>query len=268
MFVRVVISVLLLFITSDFLDSQCINKSKKSVAERFTPPKGYVRRVYPESTFQSYLSNLPLKKYGVPVLLYNGKIKAKDVHVSVLDIPILDKDLIQCADAIIKLRAEYLYQNKRYDEISFDITNGMNVPFGKFMVGYRVIVKGNDTNWKMTNLKTGYIREIFDEYLEFIYIYSGTLSLSKEMKSVKIDDIEAGDVFIQGGSPGHAVIIIDLAENEKTGEKVMLLAQSYMPSQEIHILKSFSNISPWYKVEDKELITPEWKFKKGSMKRF
>jgi hypothetical protein len=48
----------------------------------------------------------------------------------------------------------------------------------------------------------------------------------------------------------------------------MLIAQSYMPSQEIHILKSFEEFSPWYKVEEKELHTPEWTFPKGSLRRF
>ncbi|WP_334296195.1 DUF4846 domain-containing protein [Clostridioides difficile] len=39
--------------------------------------------------------------------------------------------------------------------------------------------------------------------------------------------MKIGDVFIVGGSPGHASIIMDMAENEKTGEKVFMIAQSY-----------------------------------------
>ena len=58
------------------------------------------------------------------------------------------------------------------------------------------------------------------------------------MLKVSIENIEIGDVFIQGGFPGHAIIVVDLAENE-VGEKCFLVAQSYMPAQEIHVLKNF-----------------------------
>jgi hypothetical protein len=78
-------------------------------------------------------------------------------------------------------------------------------------------------------------------------MYAGTLSLSKSMHTKSIEDMAIGDVFIKGGSPGHAVLIVDLAENEK-GEKVFLLAQSYMPAQETQILKNNNDpdLSPWY----------------------
>lgn len=213
------------------------------------------------------MRNLPLKKFGSPVKLFNGRIKPNNVHISVLDVPILNKDLIQCADAVIKLRAEYFYQKKQYNNISFTITNGMRIPFLKYAKGYRMGIKGNKAEWVLTS-NPDHSRNTFDKYLEFIYIYAGTLSLSKEMVPVKIKDIEIGDVFIQGGTPGHAVLVIDLAENILSGRKIMLLAQSYMPSQEIHILKNYENISPWYIIEDNELRTPEWHFKKNSLKRF
>lgn len=112
-------------------------------------------------------------------------------------------------------------------------------------------------------------RRNLEEYLEFIYLYSGTLSLSKELRRVDEDSIEIGDIFIIGGSPGHAVLVVDLAKDQRTKEKIFLLAQSYMPAQEIHILKSSESISPWYRIHKGEnLITPEWIFKHGSLKRF
>lgn len=92
--------------------------------------------------------------------------------------------------------------------------------------------------------------------------------MSRELNKADIKDIKIGDVFIQGGSPGHAVIVVDIAVNRKTGEKIMMLAQSYMPSQELHILKSIFDISPWYKIEDEKLVTPEWLFEKGSLKKW
>ena len=84
------------------------------------------------------------------------------------------------------------------------------------------------------------------------------------------DIIQPGDVLIHGGFPGHAVIVIDVAIN-KDGRKIYLLAQSYMPAQDIHVLKNYVNpdISPWYKVNDEtEIKTPEYTFTKYELKRW
>ena len=87
-----------------------------------------------------------------------------------------------------------------------------------------------------------------------------------------MDDIQIGDVFIQKGNPyGHAIIVIDMAKNKKKGNKIFMLAQSYMPAQEIHILKNLNNsdLSPWYDTDFvDELLTPEWTFRKEDLKRF
>jgi len=49
--------------------------------------------------------------------------------------------------------------------------------------------------------------------------------------------------------PGHAVIVVDMAEDAK-GQRAFLLAQSYMPAQDIHILKNpmDADLSPWCRV--------------------
>lgn len=244
-----------------------VNENGNTILERFLLPDGFKRVNADDGSFAEFLRSYPLKEYGSPVLLYNGNKKLNPVYVSVFDMPLLDEDLIQCADAVIKLRAEYLYANKRYSEIQFHITNGMLVPFSRYASGERIIVSGNDTFWK-DGYKSGYERDVFEAYLKFIYSYAGTYSLSKESKHKDISEIEIGDFFIYGGSPGHVVLVLDLAVDESTGRKIMIIGQSYMPSQEFHVLKSFEDISPWYYVEDSTLKTPEWTFKKGSLMGF
>lgn len=247
--------------------AQTINRFGKNILERFIPPHGYVRLDYADNSFQQYLRLYPLKEYTAPVLLYNGETKVHNVHVSVFSMPLLRQDLIQCADAIIKLKAEYLYSKKKFSEISFNITNGMSVPFERYSKGDRVIVNNNKTVWQ-EGYKKGTTRDIFDEYLKFIYIYAGTYSLAHEAKHTNLEHIKIGDFFIYGGNPGHAVLVLDLAQDRKTGKKIMLLGQSYMPSQEFHILKSFEDISPWYYVQEGDLVTPEWTFKQNSLMCF
>jgi hypothetical protein len=107
--------------------------------------------------------------------------------------------------------------------------------------------------------------------MELIFNYAGTLSLSKELNSVDINNLQIGDVFIQGGRPGHAVIVVDVSINKETNEKLFLLAQSYMPAQETQILKNPNNpvISPWYNADfNGELNLPEWTFRSSDLKRF
>ena len=261
------ISIVILLFLSSLVFSQTINKQGVTILERFSPPNDYVRINYKDGSFQQFIRMFPLKPFGSPVRLYNGNIKQNNVHVSIFDMELLNEDLIQCADAIMKLRAEYLYKTNRYNDISFTITNGMVVPFLKFSEGYRVIVDGNKSVWK-AGYKKGITRDIFDTYLRFIYMYAGTYSLSMESEKRNITDIQVGDYFIKGGSPGHAVMVVDLAKDKTTGKMIMLLGQSYMPSQEFHILNSNTNIAPWYYVSDSELYTPEWSFGRNSLMSF
>ena len=248
-----------------------INKNGKTIEERFLLPEGYERTEADENSFSSYLRKLPLKPYNTEVRLYNGTLKSnQDVHMAVIDMGIGDRDLLQCADAIIRLKAEYLYQMQEYDKIHFNFTNGFRVDYSKWIQGYRVVVEGNRTYWKKTAAPSN-TYDNFKDYLNLIYTYAGTLSLSKELKTIEYRDISTGDIFIQGGSPGHAVIVVDLAINKATGKKIYMLAQSYMPAQEIHVLKNPENSnSPWYELNpnDKIIQTPEWTFYSHDLKRF
>ena len=107
--------------------------------------------------------------------------------------------------------------------------------------------------------------------MDLVFAYSSTLSLEKELKSVDINDMQIGDVFIKGGSPGHCVIVVDMAQNKSTGEKVFMLAQSYMPAQQTQLLinPNDKNLSPWYSLDFGDTLnTPEWTFTKDQLKRF
>lgn len=248
-----------------------INAAGKKLNDRVLTPSNYVRVANQENSFAAYLSEFPLKENGTKVMLYNGKEKNRqDAHAAVLDIDIGSKDLQQCADAVMRLRAEYLYKTKQYDKLHFNFTNGFNAEYKKWMQGYRISIKGNSCKWILSAKPSNSI-ETFKAYLEMVFSYASTLSLSKELKPKKVSDVNSGDVFILGGSPGHAVIVMDVAVHLKTKEKIFLLAQSYMPAQNIHVLKNFTNetSSPWFHLKDGEMLrTPEWNFSPGSLYSF
>ena len=84
-------------------------------------------------------------------------------------------------------------------------------------------------------------------------------------------ELAAGDLFIKGGFPGHAVLVADVAESRATGERRFLLVQSFMPAQDMHVLKNLANAdgSPWYPLAfGDQLVTPEWIFPRESLRRW
>lgn len=247
-----------------------LNPNGKTIKTRFKIPDGYTRIELKNDSFQSYLQNFPLKADDSKVHFYNGELKRnQNIHAAILAIDVGKRDLQQCADATMRLRAEYLFEQKQFDNIHFNFTNGFNATYAKWRKGNRISVKGNNVSWYAGGTK-GDSRKSFKKYLNMVFSYAGTLSLAKEMKKVAIKDMQIGDVFIQGGSPGHAVIVVDMAKNS-SGDTIFMLAQSYMPAQDIHILKNLSNtkISPWYSAKNIEILnTPEWSFTKNDLKRF
>ncbi len=247
--------------------SNAVVTTGNTIASRFLLPAGYRRVDAEPGSFAQYLQQLTLKPDGSRVQYFNGAVKANNVHAAVLDVSVGDKDLQQCADALMRLRAEYFYSKKAFDSIEFNLTNGFAVPFSKWADGYRVTVRGNECSWQQSSANDRG-RASFQKYLEFIYSYAGTLSLAKSLREKPISEINIGDVFIRGGSPGHAIIVADMALNEK-GDKIFLLAQSYMPAQDIHILNNFENTatSPWYSLPDADVLqTPEWTFSVDELK--
>ena len=244
--------------------------SSNDIVLNIKTPQGFIRTPADSSSFTGWLRQLPLKTKGRKVLLHNGRVKGNQTaQYRIINIDTGRQDLQQCADAVIRLRAEYLYFRKKFSEIHFNFTSGDQADYIKWKQGFRPKIQGSKVSWeKRAGQSSSY--KIFRKYLKTVFIYAGSYSLSREMISVSnASEIEIGDVFIQGGFPGHAVIAVDMAE--KNGSKAVLLAQSYMPAQEIHILKNPSNqsMSPWFIINETEkLYTPEWTFEWSDLKRF
>jgi len=243
---------------------------ENSVKSRFKPPLGFIRKQLNPNSYEEFLRTLPLKPTGTRVKYFNGYEKANNaIYDAVIDLPIGDKDLHQCADAIMRLRAEYLWNQKQFDQIHFNFTNGFRVDYSEWMKGRRIVVEGNTTYWNNRSSPSNTYND-FWTYMEQIFMFAGTASLERELETVPITDAKIGDILIRGGHPGHAVVILDACVRENTGEKLYLLAQSYMPAQEIQILKNpmDGKLSPWYALGETDIITPEWVFQSNQLKRF
>jgi hypothetical protein len=232
------------------------------------PPKGFLRKE--KTGFGLFLRNITLKK-DKAVYLFDGRLKGNQTaQFAVLDVSVGNRDLQQCADAVMRLRAEYLFAQTAFNSIKFTDGDGFSMDFGKWIKGNRIVFSQNKLSWQKCETCNA-SRESLMKYLNTVYGFAGTATLAKELRPLsKITDLDIGDVFIKGGSPGHAVIVMDVAVNAE-GKKVFLLAQSYMPAQDIHILKNPTNaqLSPWYFTDFGDVLeTPEWDFKKEQLKRF
>ncbi|RXK61816.1 hypothetical protein ESA94_02035 [Lacibacter luteus] len=206
-------------------------------------PDGYERKQVQENSFAKYLQQLSLKNDRT-VYLYNGKPKTnQSAQYAVLNISVGNKDLQQCADAVMRLRAEYL--KKQNKPICFADNNSKKYCWDDY----------RHRGWQT--------------YLDVVFGMCGTASLEKQLNKKSWKALAAGDVLIKGGSPGHAVIVLDVACHSSTGEIIYLLAQSYMPAQDIHVLKNTNNksLSPWYSASSVNIIsTPEWTFYESQLR--
>ncbi len=240
-----------------------------SLVRRIQPPAGFRRIPVPDLSFAAWLRGLPLRPGKPPVLLHDGRHKTyQGAHVAVVQMDVGRKNLQQCADAVIRLRAEYLFARDCEERIVFHFTSGDAAAWTAWRDGRRPRV-GRSVSWsEAAKPDPGYRN--FKKYLEILFIYAGSASLERELEPVADPArLEVGDVFIQGGAPGHAVLVLDVAENNR-GERVFLLGQSYMPAQDFHILKNPAEPeSPWYRARSRgELNTPEWSFRFGDLRRF
>ena len=238
--------------------SAWLNAGGMTVQTRFVPPDGYTRKKY-DDPYTEYMRNLPMLPDGSPVHIYTGALKAIQTnHVGVLDIDVGDRDLQQCSDAAQRLRTDYLYQTEQFDKISYHFVNGMVFPWNKYKQGWRTKLEGKKTVLAKSG-KASSSPESFRNYQKALFMYAGVVSVMKESPEITVADLRPGDAI---AGIGHLIIVLDVVENDQ-GSKKILLAQSYIPAQQIEVLKNPYSESPWYDAEllnTCPFVTPEWRY--------
>jgi hypothetical protein len=217
-------------------------------------PPGFTRAALQSGSYAEWLRNFPLRRDNT-VYLYNGQpVEDQRMHYAVLDISTDTTDLQQCADAIMRLRAEYYFSRGEYGKIEF-IEGHTKYNFGKYL-----------SNIEATSNQHG----IFMGFMENVFINCGTYTVDAMSSPVLLGTMQPGDMFVKAGSPGHAMVMVDVATNA-VGKKIYLLAQSFMPAQDMHVVVNPINpiLSPWYEItNDAEITTPGWVFGNKQLKRW
>ncbi len=246
------------------------NNNGTTMESRINPPSGYLRIPSKPKELTGFIREMKLKPAGSKVMYYDGVKKPNQkAQAAVFSLDVGNKDLQQCADSIIRVYAEYYWSIGAYDKIAFHLTNGFLMEYTKWRDGYRIVVNGNNVSWEKSASYNDSYKE-FRNYLQKVFIYAGTLSLAQETTPISEKDLRPGDMFLKGGSPGHCVLVVDVA-TDKDGNRCFLLAQGFTPAQDFHILKNpLHPDDPWY--YEKEVTypfqTPQYTFDQGSLVRW
>ena len=118
-----------------------------NLAARIPAPQGYKRVDVTEGSFAHFLRNLPLKPAGSDLHYHTGQVKERKYAGAVVDMDFGKNSNEQGADAIIFLRASYLWKTRQYAKISFCFTNGFKAEYAKWAQGYRI---RNNNAWVKT----------------------------------------------------------------------------------------------------------------------
>lgn len=230
------------------------------LAARFAPPAGAARLPLEPGSYGHWLRHLPVRPDGTAVLGYHGRtiLEPHDRRLgAVIDLDLIGDDLQQCADSILRLRAEYLRARGEADEIAFHFVSGFYSRWADYRRGTRIrLVDGGRRVEPYAGGRADDSRKAFEGYLRDLFSYASTISLAREARRVD-DEIAVGDFFILPGGPGHTVVVVDLARGAG-GALYGLLAQGFMPAQDLHVLRASAS-SPWYRLTPGEAVdTPMW----------
>ncbi|MDB5252057.1 MAG: hypothetical protein JWP27_1226 [Flaviaesturariibacter sp.] len=210
-----------------------------------------------------FLQHLPTA--DGPVVDYTGKpIANQSKHSAVLTYDVGKRDLQQCADALIRLRAEYLFEAGRASEIAFRFTSGEWFRYKEYLAGLRPRIMAG-------RIHAGYVDPVppshasMRRYLDIVYAFAGTVSLHRDL--LPASGFAIGTVIITPGSPGHCCLVVDQATDAQ-GITRYKLVESYMPAQSIYVLKNEADGTPWHRLARGPITTASYRFTDYSLKKF
>jgi len=233
------------------------------LSAREPAPDGFTRIDAPDGTLAAWLRDLPIRADRDTVLAHDGRtLSAPAAHVVAMDVG--PRDLQQCADTAIRLLSEFAWSRGAADELGWDFTSGDRTRWADYVAGERFVI-GRTVERRRGEARLA-TRATFARWLDLVFTYAGTRSLAREGVTVQPGEVMPGDIFVAGGSPGHAVVVLDVAVHPD-GRRAALLGQGFMPAQELHVLRARRGArsevlgGTWFVLpasDDALLDTPSW----------
>ena len=228
--------------------------------QRFEAPAGFERITLEPGSFGAWLRKLPLAAADTPVRAYDGRVLHRVGHPGIVAVTTLDigkADLQQCADAVMRLHAEWKWSRGEKD-MSYRAAAGTPMPYARWERGERVVQNGNAISWQQRGRASVNDHASFRTYLDAVFAWSNTVALSRQAKPVTREELRPGDFMILPGNPGHTVLVLDMAK-DRAGHVVVLLGQSYMPAQSFQVLRPDPSHA-WFDIDPaaEGVQTPFW----------
>jgi hypothetical protein len=221
-----------------------------TISQTFPTPDGFTD--VSGGDFGRWLGERPLRSENEPVRTHDGRTVGHDAWV--VDLPMVRGDLQQCADSLLRLRGEWLRSNGQ--PVMFHATSGDPMPWHRFRDGETPVERGGRIAWV-----TGSSGK-WDDYLARLFMWAGTHSL-QTLDSVPTDSPHPGDILVEGGFPGHAVILLAVAV--RGSETRVLVGEGYMPAQSFHV--ELGPEEGWWRWHD-GLDLGHWSFDASDLRRF
>lgn len=230
-------------------DIQYLDPDGTTLQTRIIPPDGYTRVPVEDGSFGAYLREYPLLPDDVKLPVYDGKTLNPTYAAAIFDISLGDEGYQQCADSVIRLYSDYFYENKQYDKISFQFSNGDVCDYNRWRKGKRMLVLGA-FSCEIPAAFPDNSEQQYRNYLKEVMNYAGTISLQNESEVISPDELRIGDIIC---NDTHVVMIADEAVNEN-GEKCYLIGQSFIPAVCFHIItdQDDKEVTPWFTQEQLE----------------
>lgn len=237
-------------------DSRKGPKAHDTLSARFPAPPGYQRVAAEQGSFGAWLRDLPLAPPDTPVKNHKGEVvhPADDQYVAaVAAIDIGTIDLQQSPDVAVRLHAEWSWSSGARN-MSYKGATGLDMPLSRWAKGQRLIASGATVYWAQQTKPMELEYGEFRKYLDGVFTWANSTSLAQQAGPVEPDDVQPGDFFLHSGSPGHALVILDIAE--KGNRRVALYAQALNPTENVHVLRP-GRATAWFSLRSGEpVVTP------------
>lgn len=231
-----------------------------TLASRFATPSGATRVPVEAGSFGEWLRNLPLAAPGSPAKNYKGEVvyPGDDQYLgAVVAIDVGKIDLQQSPDVLIRLHAEWLFSQGNKD-ITYRGATGLDMPMSRWAKGERLDAQGASVFWALKGKPSEMDHAEFRRYLNGVFTWANSTSLAQQAEPVAAADLRPGDFFVHIGSPGHALIVLDVAKKPK-GPPLALLGQALNPSENVFVLQ-LGKATAWFSLRAPDpIITPHTK---------
>jgi len=226
--------------------------------DRIPPPRGAHRVAVAGDSFAAWLRGLPVRAPGTPVRSYRGDPlhDGNDRRIAaVVELDVGSRDLQQCADSVMRLDAEWRYAAGRGDAIAYPLGHRQQLAWKRWAQGQRPRIGDRDQVSWIAGGTPDDSHPALRAYLDVVFTWAGTESLADATRPVPRAELRAGDFFIVGGHPGHAVLVLDVAEDDR-GHRFALIGQGFMPAQDFQVLAHDGD--PWFSLDGDAVETPFW----------